>query len=312
MPTLKQLEAFYLAASLGSFALAAQRLHVTQSSLSKRVAELELVLDCALFDRSAKRAQLTEAGQRLIPLVAQMLELKETVRSVAHDEQALVGICRFGITELGSLTWLPQLVSRVRREHPQLALHPQVDLARRLERQVVRGELDFAVVPGPPDDPRVEAHAISRVRFAWMASPQRMRPGALLKADDLTRHPVITQTDGSGLTRAFDIWAAEQGLTVQRIIASNSLMAIVGLTVADVGISFLPEDMMRPWVQRGDLVSLRSSPALPGLTYCFVHRKDDNRAVVRILRDCVAEEATFSLPAGFIQKSRKTTARRIK
>ena len=39
--TLKQLEAFYLAARLGTFALAAARIHVTQSSLSKRIAELE-------------------------------------------------------------------------------------------------------------------------------------------------------------------------------------------------------------------------------------------------------------------------------
>lgn len=51
--TLKQLEAFYLAATLGSFSLAAQRAHVTQSSLSKRIAELEAYLGTGLFDRSS-------------------------------------------------------------------------------------------------------------------------------------------------------------------------------------------------------------------------------------------------------------------
>ena len=87
--TLKQLEAFYLAATLGSFALAAQRAHVTQSSLSKRIAELEAFLDTELFDRSSKRAQLTEAGHRLMPTAARMLELKEGVKASVKNPATL-------------------------------------------------------------------------------------------------------------------------------------------------------------------------------------------------------------------------------
>src|SRR5215210_5698046 len=146
--TLKQIEAFYWAAKLGSFAIAAQRLHVTQSSLSKRVAELEDSVGALLFDRSSKRAQLSEAGQRLLGHAAKMLELSETMRSEAGAAKGLVGICRFGITELGSLTWLPAFISLARQLHPELLFQPYVDLARLMERGVTRGELDFAVAPG--------------------------------------------------------------------------------------------------------------------------------------------------------------------
>lgn len=296
--TLKQLEAFYLAANLASFALAAQRAHVTQSSLSKRIAELESSIGAQLFDRSSKRAQLTETGSRLLPVVAQMLEFQEGLRSAARGVPSLGGVCRFGITELGALTWLPSLVNRLRAEHPQLVLQPQVDLGRKLERQVVRGELDFAVAPGPTDDPRIAGHAIGKVRFAWMGAPARLRGRKVLGAQDLVQHPIITQTEGSSLTRAFDAWAAEQGLRPQRIVASNSLMAIAGLTVADVGISFLPVDFMQPWVQRGQLVVVRSTPALPSLEYCVMHRADDRRALVGTLLPCIAEEAVFTMPFG--------------
>ena len=301
--TLKQLEAFYLAATLGSFALAAQRAHVTQSSLSKRIAELESFLDTALFDRSSKRAQLTEAGHRLLPTAAQMLELKEGVKAAVSSPATLVGACRFGISELGALTWLPRLVARVREQHPKLTLQPHVDLGRRLERQVARGELDFAVVPGPPDDPHVIAHTVGDVQFTWAAAPGRINGRKVLSFDELSRHPVITMTDGSGLTRAFDVWAGEHGLRVQRIVSSNSLMAIVGLTVADVGLSFLPKTFVRPWIERHALATFRSDPALPGLHYCFVHRQDDRRAVVNTLLRCVLEEARFDLPAGFVNQS---------
>lgn len=301
--TLKQLEAFYLAATLGSFSLAAQRAHVTQSSLSKRIAELEASVDAALFDRSSQRAQLTEAGHRLLPTAAQMLALKEGIKVTLQSPGALAGTCRFGISELGALTWLPRFVARVRSEHPQLVLHPHVDLGRRLERQVVRGELDFAIVPGPPEHPHIASHTVGEVRFAWTAAPGRIRSHKVLGLQELGQHPVITMTEGSGLTRAFDAWAAEQGLRMQRIVASNSLMAIVGLTLADVGLSFLPHTFMQPWVDRGALVVFRSDPPLPSLRYCFLQRDDDRRPMLAMMLGYVTDEARFSMPAGFVNGS---------
>jgi DNA-binding transcriptional LysR family regulator len=302
--TLKQLEAFYLAATLGSFALAAQRAHVTQSSLSKRIAELEAWVRAELFDRSGKRAQLTEAGQRLLPVAARMLELKEGIRDALDSSPTLTGTCRFGISELGALTWLPRFVARVRTEHPQLVLQPLVDLGRRLERQVVRGELDFAIIPIPPENSQIAAHGIGEVHFTWMAAPGRVSAGSVLRAEDLSRHPVITMSEGSGVTQAFDVWAAGLGLHMQRTVASNSLMAIIGLTMADVGLSFLPVEFMRPWIESGALVALPSDPPLPTMRYCFVHRADDHRAMLPMLLQCVSEVAQFSAPAGL---SRKTT-----
>jgi len=95
-----------------------------------------------------------------MPMAAQMLDLKERLKGELAGPAALRGTIRFGISELGALTWLPRFVTRVRAEHPQVILQPHVDLSRRLERQVARGELDFAAVTGPPDPyrPRWTVH----------------------------------------------------------------------------------------------------------------------------------------------------------
>jgi DNA-binding transcriptional LysR family regulator len=304
--TLKELEAFHLAATLGSFALAAQRAHVTQSSLSKRIAELESWAGAELFDRSGRKAQLTEAGQRLLPVASQMLALKQNVRAALKTSPTLTGTCRFGVSELGALTWLPRFVARMHTDHPNLVLKLHIDLGRQLERQVMRGELDCAIVPGPAEKPNIASHTIDQVRIAWMAAPGRVRPGAVMNAKELSRHPVITMTEGSGLTQAFDTWAAGQGLHMQRIVASNSLMAIVGLTMADVGLSFLPQAFMRPWIERGELVEFRSNPPLPALPFCFVHREDDRRAMLVSLRQCVTEVAQYAMSAVFSHGSSRT------
>ncbi|CFO39502.1 LysR family transcriptional regulator [Bordetella pertussis] len=79
--TLKQLEAFYWAATCASFAVAADRLHLSLSSLSKRIAELESALGLDLFDRSGHRAVLTAAGERLLPQARDLLASADRIRA---------------------------------------------------------------------------------------------------------------------------------------------------------------------------------------------------------------------------------------
>lgn len=308
--TLKQIEAFYWAAHLGSFSIAATRLHVTQSSLSKRILELEDAIGVALFDRSSRRAHLTEAGQRLVPLASKMLSLSEQFRGEVLTSSSLVGICRFGVSELVSLTWLPDFLRMVNADHPSLVLEPYVDLARNLEKKVQRGELDFAIAPGPSQSSQIVATAIGQVHFSWAASPERLQANTLLKQADLEAHPIITMTEGSGLTRAIEAWAQEREISMQRTLGCNSLMAIVALVLADLGISFLPSQFMVPWIKQGTLVALHSDPPLPSLNYCFFQRADDSRGLQQAMREYVIQAADFVRPSRYLEQlsiSRKTT-----
>jgi DNA-binding transcriptional LysR family regulator len=295
--TLKQIEAFYWAAKLGSFAIAAQRLHVTQSSLSKRIAELEESVGALLFERTNKRAQLSDAGQRLLVHASEMLQLGEAMKAEAKAKSGLSGVCRFGITELGSLTWLPAFIGLARKMHPALVFQPYVDLARILEKLVARGELDFAVAPGLAQDEEIACEKVAEVECTWMASPARLAAGTVLGARQLEGQPVITMTEGSGLTVAINQWALENGIHLQKTLASNSMMAIVGLTAADVGISYLPVDFMQPWIAQERLVAVRSKPAPPGLSYYFLSRQDDKRDLVAAMRAMVAASANFTASA---------------
>ena len=114
--TLKQLEAFYWAATCASFAVAAQRVHLSMSSLSKRIAELELSLGERLFDRSGHRATLTDTGRRLVPRARDLLQAADALRHDLGQHTGLHGTCRLGVGELSALTWLPRLVRRVQAD----------------------------------------------------------------------------------------------------------------------------------------------------------------------------------------------------
>lgn len=294
--TLKQLEAFYWAATSATFLVAAERLHVSQSSLSKRIAELEGQLRRDLFDRAGHRAVLTDAGQQLLPLARRMLGLADEMRTLVADGRGLQGHCRFGVGELAALTWLPDLVAHVRAEYPDLVLEPHVDLGAALARRLDSGELDFAVIAGYSARSAIASEAVGEVRFSWAAAPGLVQARRSITARLLQDTALITMPPGAGATRLLDHWLAVNNLEPGRRLACNNLAAIAGLVAAGVGLGLFPDGWLRQMAERGTVVELRSRPALPPLEYTFQWRRDDTRPLLARMRAAVKATADFTKP----------------
>src|SRR5690606_9298820 len=131
----------------------------------------EEYLGHALFDRSRKKAILTEAGDRLRPQCRSMLDLAEAIPQSLEDEgdnRPLAGVCRFGLSELSASTWLPKVIDKIRIQHPQLVLEPHICLTRELERLVLRGEIDFAVIAGVAINASIAEESVAKVPFTWV------------------------------------------------------------------------------------------------------------------------------------------------
>ncbi|MGB3071826.1 MAG: LysR family transcriptional regulator [Ottowia sp.] len=294
--TLKQLEAFYWAAKLGTFALAAQRLHVTQSSLSKRIAELEASLGQQLFTRTSRYAALTAAGETLLVKAGAMLEFERDIRaSLGTRRQEIRGACRFGLTELAATTWFPAFAARLEQGYPYVVLEPRVGLSKPLELSVTRGELDLASIAGPVSASELQSRTVAEIQFIWTSSPTRLRRRTLLTRKDFEAHPVISNPQDSGLASAFDTWAQTNGMHGGKTIQCNSRAAIIALTIAGAGISFQPRKYVQPLIARGLLVPLESEAPIPPLPYNLIWRSDDDRPLIRTIVGLVQEEADFDM-----------------
>lgn len=295
--TLKQLEAFYWAATSASFLVAAERLHLSQSSLSKRIAELEAQLAKPLFDRGGHRATLTEAGQLLLPLARRMLGMADEMRALVSDDSGLRGHCRFGVGEFAALTWLPDLVAQARRSYPELVLEPCVDLGAALEQRLDSGELDFAVVAGFSSRSAIASEGIAEVRFSWAAAPDLVGRRRAVTAELLQETALITMPPGAGATRVLEHWLAVNNLEAGRRLTCNNLGAIAGLVAAGVGLALFPHGWLRQMRERGVVVEMHSRPAVPPLQYTFQWRRGDTRPVVARMREAVAASVDFSKPS---------------
>lgn len=293
--TLKQLEAFYWAAHCANFAMAAERLHLSTSSLSKRLVELEDGLGVQLFDRSGHKAALTEAGERLLPRAgALLLAAEETRKSVGVD--TVSGRCLFGVGELSALTWLPHLVAHVAQRFPELRLEPHVDIGLSLDERLRNGEIDCAVIAGRSSHSAIFSHTVGEARFVWVAAPALVGKSASLQDKLLQDYPLVTLPTGAGTTKLLDEWLMARNVDVPYRLTCNSWGAIAGLLIEGIGVGFLPVGWAKSLSRRGHLRVLTASPALAPLTYTFQKRRNDERPLLAHMQAAVAESVDFAAP----------------
>lgn len=296
--TLKQLEAFFWAARCSSFAVAADRLNLSTSSLSKRIAELETSLGQLLFDRKHYRLSLTPAGAALLPRTQVLLDEAAAMRQLVQGGDVVQGELRFGVGELSSQTWLPRMMSLAAKEYPGLQLEPVIDTGVQMELRLESGELDFAIIAGASARNALRSYAIGSAHFSWVIAPGLAAENL---AQALQDWPLLTMPQGAGTHRMLEEWLGRTGGVVHRRLSCNTWGAVASLLVEGIGLGFLPQSWAQPLIAQGSLVALGAWPALNALHYSFQVRADDQRLVLtqvqRLLERCV----NFDVPIRFFQ-----------
>ncbi|MQR02070.1 LysR family transcriptional regulator [Glaciimonas sp. GS1] len=296
MLTFKQIEAVHWVGKLGSFAAAADKLNTTQSAISKRLAEIEMLLDVQLFDRSRRTARLTEKGQEILALGEEMLLLRERFIASAGRESIAVRRFRIGVTELTALTWLPSFVQAFRHTYPDVELQPEIDVSVGLCEKLKKGAVDLIIVPPVFNDVNFEAIPLKELTLAWMCSPELCTQRKTLTLQQITAYPVLMQVERSGVDVGYDRWFREKGLSIQRIYAGNSLIALSALTMLGFGVSYLPAEYFSDLAISGQLQVLRSDESLPKVPYFAVYRSDGPIAFSQRVAVMAEEFCDFSKP----------------
>lgn len=289
MPTLKQLETLAWIVRTGSFEGAAARLNTAQSAISKRIQALEQSVGAAVFDRSQRSARLTEYGEHILALGEEMLALQQRMIESRTDASSKRQV-RIGVTELTALTWLARFVTAMQREFPRVSVEPAVEHSRTLLEQLAHGSFDFIVVPDIFSEQSLQTIRIGEVANAWMARPGLVKSRRALSIVDLAAFPLLVQGSRSGSGLFYMSWFRNQGAIFDRTISTDSLVALIGLTIAGVGVSYLPRDAFMPLVNESKLAVIRTKPELPPVPYAILRRKEpmsrSMEAIVDLVRGC--------------------------
>jgi DNA-binding transcriptional LysR family regulator len=291
---IKQLEALYWAGRLGSFQAAANRLHTTQSAISKRIAELEEVLGQQLFDRSRRNAQLTPGGERVSTAAEQMLAISRQLLEESGDPEEYQAVFRLAATEATALTWLPAFARLVKVEVPKLRLEVEIHEGGVLLEQLNRGRYDLAFLPGPMWGRIYEALPMKTLERSWMASPTLRTPKKPLTVEELSQYPIGAQYSDTIHARLQSAWFTRAGYPLRNLVQAHSLSVLGELTRSGVIVAQLPVGVYAEQLRRKELVRIHVTPELPDVQYFAVYRRATAHRLAARIAAIAQESCDFS------------------
>jgi DNA-binding transcriptional LysR family regulator len=250
---LANLNAFIAIAETGSFSEAAERLHLTQPAVSKRIAGLEQQLDVRLFDRLGREVNLTEAGRALLPRAYQILGvLDDTRRALTNLNGEVSGRLTLATSHHIGLHRLPPLLRAFTRSYPQVALDIQFLDSEVAYEEILHGRAELAVITLAPES-REPVHAVPvwDDPLDFVAAPEHplARNGAVTLAD-VALHPAVFPGGNTFTHHIVNNLFAAQGLTPNIGMSTNYLETIKMMVSIGLAWSVLPRTMLDEQVVR--------------------------------------------------------------
>jgi DNA-binding transcriptional LysR family regulator len=293
--TLKQIETFYWTAKLGSFTAAAARLNTTQPAVSNRIREFEQITDTKLFDANSRMPRVTTKGREVLAVCEQFLHLAKELETAAGGVPAVGGLVRVGAADTVALTWLPALMSRLSKQYPQIDVELIVDLSLHLQTRLENRDLDIAFLVGPIGNPEITTRHLGNVVNDWMCAPSLMPEGSKgLTPGQMAQIPIFTHSRGSHLHQAMGRWFEEHHVRPTRVHGCNSLSSMIMMTIAGLGLSVLPRDLMQVELRQNKLTLAAPQETFPANRFLVAHQTETFDSTVTLISDLAVESAKAS------------------
>ena len=235
---------------------AAQKLFVTQPSLSHCVTNIEDQLGVRLFTRTSGGLILTYAGEKYYRMACEVLRVYASFESEIGEERTLShGRVTVGITNYLATAHLPRVLPAFHREYPGIEVRICEETTDQVERSLLSGKLDFAIMHTVPDDGVSDNPALVRdvlnhdpfyiatppyARFEKMA--QSVAGEALLQLDPskLTGETFLMVSHGQRIRKITDRVLAEAGIQPAVVLTSRNYELLRRLTAEGMGCMMLP------------------------------------------------------------------------
>lgn len=242
-PTIKQLRYFVMLCDEQHFGRAAERCFVSQSAFSTAIQELESILATQLVDRTNRSVTITALGQDVTTQARLVISDVESLVEIAQgNNEPLNGELRLGVIPTIAPFVLPAVLPKIRKAFPSLELLMIEDQTQRIYERLMNGELDLLLLALPWEMQGVEQQVLFRDDFclAYRNGTNRVDPENY-RFNRLDSDSVLLLEDGHCLRdHALSACKIKNTEKVRRFGAS-SLLTLIEMIDADLGISFLPD-----------------------------------------------------------------------
>ncbi|WP_286924176.1 MULTISPECIES: LysR family transcriptional regulator [Lysinibacillus] len=244
---LKQLQYFIAVTEQMNFSKAAEKLHISQPSLSNAIKKLEQEIGSPLLKRNTRNLQLTEAGELLYERAKAILKNMEILK-IEMDEVIVHGTSEVTIGVMESIKhWLPKVIANYKSDYPQMMIH-LVDIlgSKRVKKSLKSYKTHVIITNQRMDDDELEVQNLYEERLvAVLPLNHPLAEKDRLTFADLCNEPFIISTEG--FQTRLDILSAFEQANVKMNIQYEieRFETAVSLVRENLGITILPENYLQ-------------------------------------------------------------------
>jgi DNA-binding transcriptional LysR family regulator len=294
---LRFVEAYHWAVTLKSVTRAAEKLHVTQSALSSRIASLEEELGVLLLDRRDKQFRLTTAGVRFARHAERLLNLQRDIKLEFGGPATRTVSLRVGVIESVLHSWLIDWVQALRQQHPGLELELTVETTPVLLDHMRRGAADLVIAAMPADGDGVRSRALASMPMVFVGQSQRHTRRRWTLADLCAHDELLTFQRGSQPHVALLDLCRKHGVEAPRVHTISSISAMVQLVESGFGVATLPHAAVLQLARRLSLKALNCETQLTPLPIHLSWRDDPGSPAAGQLIESVLEFNRQAVPS---------------
>lgn len=245
--TVRQLRAFTLGASVASFSEAAARMGMTQPGYSLLIRQLEEEVGMALFRRTTRRVELTEAGREILQSAQRTLQqLDETCRRAEDFRDARQGTLNLAFVPSVGCSLLPPILSGFAEAHPGIKLVFHEAQAVGFAERVRSGQAEIGLgLLVDPDEHLAFESLMRDCLVALLPAHHPLTARSIVTWKALARFNAILVTNQSSVRVHADRAAAAAGVGIEPTYVLDSLTTAVGLVRAGLGYAVLPSLALR-------------------------------------------------------------------
>jgi LysR family hydrogen peroxide-inducible transcriptional activator len=265
LPTLRQLQYFLALAETLHFSEAAKKCHVTQSTLSAGIRDLEIVLGTPIAERSKRQVRLTATGRMLLDRTKDILRQTEYMMDAARAEtEPLTGTLRLGIIPTIAPYLLPAALPAIRSACPKLKLVLIEDESANIVSQLANGALD-CILYALPYPTRDLAHQDLFSDPFYLAVPpeHKLAQRSQVSISDFQDEPMLLLNQGHCLREHALSACSLSGHERAAGFDGASLNTILQMVAGGTGVTLLPEMAVQAGIAK--FAGLRTIPLDDGL-----------------------------------------------
>lgn len=302
--TLKHLRGFVAVAEEESYSRAAQRLFLTQSSVTATIQQVEEAIGLTLFDRTTRRVTVTNEGREFLPVARRLLTdfdaAVSNIRAVAELRRGHLGIA--AAPSIVTLL-LPPLISKFYSFHANITLAIRDCSSQSVQRGVHDAEVDFGIASKWTDDPTLDLKPLLRDRFVLVVR----RDHPLARFDRLTwkhleNERLIGLTKDTGIQVLLALMPSLPRSVLEPQYRTSSTPALLPMLKEGIGLSVMPALAARV-ISSDELAIIELQEPLVERELCIITRhgralSPAAQGMIKLINDNLP---SFALPVGVRQ-----------